>query len=111
MQNHHQPTPFDDAELYDLLFANFDYGIDYYLKQAREAGGPVLDVACGTGRVLLPLLQAGIEAEGLAASPAMPERAREKCAAEGFQPELHLSEMRAFRLPRRYALVIIPFNS
>jgi SAM-dependent methyltransferase len=105
------PTPFDDAELYDALFGAFDYGIEFYLEQARRAPGPVLDLACGTGRVLLPLLRAGIDADGVDASPAMLEAARRKTAAAGFRPQLTLAEMRSFRLERRYALVIIPFNS
>jgi SAM-dependent methyltransferase len=106
-----QPTPFDDADLYDLLFHNFDYGIDFYLAEAGAAGGPVLDVACGTGRILLPLLRAGVDADGLDAFPAMLEGARRKAAAEGFAPALHQAEMREFRLPRRYARIFIPFNS
>src|SRR5204862_7835775 len=102
-------TPFDDAGLYDLLFEGFDYGVAFYLAQAREAGGPVLDLCCGTGRVLLPLLRAGVDADGVDAFPAMLEAARRKARAEGFAPELTRAEMREFRLPRRYALIIIPF--
>lgn len=105
------PSPFNNAELYDLLFHDFDYGIDFYLQQARAAAGPVLEVACGTGRVLLPLLRAGIEADGLDAFAPMLERARRKAEAEGRAPHLYLAEMKGFRLPRRYALVIIPFNA
>jgi len=106
-----QPTPFDDAELYDLLFSNLDYGIDFYRQQARAAGGPVLEVACGTGRVLLPLLRDGIDADGLDLSPALLARAREKTRAAGFQPALFEAPMQSFRLPRRYALVYVAFNS
>ncbi len=106
-----EPTPFDDAELYDRLFGDFDYGIDYYVEQARAVDGPVLDLCCGTGRVLLPLLRAGVDADGVDGFPAMLEVARRKAAAEGFTPSLELSDMRGFRLPRRYALIVIPFNS
>ena len=52
-------TPFDDGALYDLFFEQFDYGLKFYLDLAQAAGGPVLDVACGTGRVMLPMLKAG----------------------------------------------------
>lgn len=105
------PTPFDDAELYDAIFEGFDYGIEFYLEQGRGAAGPVLDVACGTGRVLLPLLRAGIDADGLDAFPAMLERAHEKLRAAGLHANLHRADMWDFALPRRYALIIIPFNS
>jgi SAM-dependent methyltransferase len=107
------PTPFDDGDLYDLLCAELDYGIDYYLSLAQRAHqtGPVLDVACGTGRVLLPCLKAGVNVDGLDLYPAMLKRLRTKAAALGFAPTLYQSSMSAFNLPRRYALVMIPFNA
>lgn len=105
------PTPFDDAAFYDLLFTNFDYGIAYYLEQAKRAEGPVLDLCCGTGRVLLPLLQAGVDADGVDGYSAMLEAAGRKVQVAGFVPRLYHQEMRAFRTERQYALVVIPFNS
>ena len=59
LQEPSAPTPFDDGELYDILLGDFDYGLDFYVDLARRAGGPVLDIGCGTGRVMLPCLQAG----------------------------------------------------
>src|SRR5260221_12701528 len=59
------PTPFDDGEVYDLLLKDIPYGFDFYTGLAKEAKGPVLDVCCGTGRILLPCLQAGVDIEGL----------------------------------------------
>src|SRR5688572_17052955 len=106
-----EPTPFDDGELYDRLFHGFDYGLDLYREAALAADGPVLDVACGTGRVLLPLLAAGVDADGVDLFPSMLAQAQRKAAAAGFRPALHHAAMRDFRLPRRYALVVIPFNS
>jgi SAM-dependent methyltransferase len=106
-----KPTPFDDAALYDLLFRDLDYGVDFYVEQARACGGPVLDVACGTGRVLLPMLRAGVDADGVDLSAAMLTAARRKADAEGFAPELVHSPMAELRMGRQYALVVIPFNS
>jgi ubiquinone/menaquinone biosynthesis C-methylase UbiE len=60
-----QPSPFDDGDFYDILCQGLDYGIDFYLGLAREAKGPVLEIACGTGRILLPVLQAGVDADGM----------------------------------------------
>lgn len=105
------PTPFDDGALYDLFFENLDLGLDFYLGIARAANGPVLDVACGTGRVMLPCLEAGIDVEGLDLFPAMLARLREKALAAGFKPQLHQASMSCFRLSRRYALIMIPFNA
>lgn len=106
-----EQTPFDDGDLYDVLFSDFRYGLDYYLDLARHAGGPVLDVACGTGRVLLPCLQAGVDVEGVDLHAAMLERLRQKARALGCEPRLHQSDMRSFRLTRRFAMIMIPFNS
>ncbi len=67
-----EPTPFDDGDLYDVLMEQMaDYDLDFYRQLAREARGPVLDLPCGTGRVLLPLLKEGIDIEGVDLSFAM----------------------------------------
>jgi SAM-dependent methyltransferase len=106
-----EPSPFDDGELYDILFTGFTYGIDFYTDLARQARGPVLDVCCGTGRILLPCLQAGADGDGLDLFPPMLATLRQKSAALGFSPGLHVADMADFQLPRRYALVMITFNA
>src|SRR5262245_18421767 len=58
------PTPFDDGEFYDVI-GDIPYGLDFYVGRARRAAGPVVDIACGTGRILLPCLQSGVDIEGL----------------------------------------------
>ncbi|MFH1575042.1 MAG: class I SAM-dependent methyltransferase [Acidobacteriota bacterium] len=103
-------SPFDDAELYDVLFRDLRYDVDFYLELAREARGPVLEVACGTGRVLLPCLEAGIDIDGVDLYPAMLDVLRRNACALGLSPRLYEGDMRNFGLQRRYCLVIIPFN-
>jgi SAM-dependent methyltransferase len=105
------PSPYARPDLYDLLFDSLDYDFEFYLGLARAARGPVLDVACGTGRVMLPLLRAGIDVDGVDLSPAMLARCGDKARAEGFAPKLERAAMAAFAMPRRYALVMIPFNA
>jgi SAM-dependent methyltransferase len=105
------PSVFEDGELYDVVLGEIPYGLDYYIGLARGAGGPVLDIACGTGRVLLPCLQEGIEIEGLDLYEPMLERLRGKASALGLSPRLHQADMSDFRLPRQFALVMIPFNA
>src|SRR5262245_16210226 len=100
-----QPSPFDDGDFYDMLCEGLDYGIDFYVGLAREAKGPVLDIACGTGRVLLPVLQAGADADGLDLFQPMLDTARRKADALGLSPNLHRGDMAYFELPRRYALI------
>ena len=104
------PTPFDDGELYDVLFSRFRYDLDFYLALVAECGGPVLEVSCGTGRVLLPCLERGADIDGLDLNPPMLETLRRKAAALGLEPTLYAADMRSFALPRRYRLIIIPFN-
>jgi SAM-dependent methyltransferase len=106
-----EPSPFDDGELYDILCQGLDYGIDFYVGLAREAKGPVLDIACGTGRVLLPVLQAGVDADGLDLFQPMLDTAHRKAAALGLSPRLYCGDMTDFQLPRRYALITISFNA
>jgi SAM-dependent methyltransferase len=106
-----EASPFDDGDLYDVLCQDLTYGIDFYVRLSREAKGPVLDVCCGTGRILLPCLQAGADGDGLDLHEPMLTRLRTKAAAMGLAPTLYHSDMSDFRLPRRYALIMITFNA
>ncbi len=104
-------SPFDDGELYDVLMSGLDYGIDFYVELARKARGPVLEVACGTGRILLPSLQSGADVDGLDLFEPMLACLRKKAAALQLTPGLYQADMSDFRLPRRYALIMITFNA
>jgi SAM-dependent methyltransferase len=106
-----EPSIFDDGELYDLLCKDLTYAIDFYVGLAREAKGPVLEVACGTGRILLPCLQAGADVDGLDLSEGMLSTLRKKAAALNLAPRLYTADMSDFQLPRRYALIMITFNA
>src|SRR5437773_1548315 len=108
----HESTPFDDGALYDVVAGDgFDYGLDFYAGLAKAAAGPVLDIACGTGRILLPCLQAGVDIDGLDLFEGMLTQLRKKAAARGLRPRLYHGDMASFRLGRRYALIMIPFNA
>ncbi len=112
----HQPTTglpsvFDNGDLYDLVLKDIPYGCDFYLALARQAKGPVLEVACGTGRILLRCMQAGIDIEGLDLFEGMLKTLRAKADALGLSPRLHQTDMSNFSLPGRFALIMIPFNA
>ncbi len=85
----------------------------FYGQLAVEAGGPVVELACGTGRLTLPLARRlaglGQTMTGLDNSPAMLARARAKAA--GIAVTLVEGDMRSFELGRRVPLVIISCNS
>ena len=110
MTNEHKPSPYDAPELYDLLFETFDFDLPFWLKVARDAGGPVLEAGCGTGRVLLRLLEEGLDTDGFDLSGPMIERFRAKARKKGWPSRVVEADMREFSLPRRYARVICAFN-
>ncbi len=105
------PEPYVRPDLYDLLFSGLRFDHEFYLGLARAAGGPVLDLCCGTGRLLVPLLEAGVDADGVDLYPEMLARARANAAARGHHPKLYAADMSAFATPRPYSLVMIPFNA
>jgi SAM-dependent methyltransferase len=103
------------AELYDLMPSYAGRGdVEFYAECARQAGGPVLELACGTGRVLIPLARAGCEMVGLDLSEHMLARCRDKLAAEAEEVRdrvrLVEGDMTDFDLGQRFALVTTPFR-
>jgi SAM-dependent methyltransferase len=81
--------------------------VPFFLQEIARYGQPVLDVACGVGRVLLPLLRAGIDIDGVDISEDMQYHCRRKAAGEGLHPNLYQQPMHAFDLPRKYKTIYI----
>ena len=79
----------------------------------EEIGGPVLDVGCGTGRLLLDFLSDGVDIDGVEISADMLDLLRAKAAAAGLAVEgrIHEGSMEGMDLPRRYRLVLVPSSS
>ena len=98
-------------ELYDMYYSWLTDDIPFYVARAREAAGPTLEAGCGTGRVLLPTLQAGVDIDGFDVHPGMIEVLRAKAATLGLSPRVSVADMRDFTMPRRYALITIPFRA
>jgi SAM-dependent methyltransferase len=100
------------ADLYDLVHLGPWKGeAEFYLRQADRFGRRVLELACGTGRLTVPLAQRGLTLTGLDNSAEMLERARAKAERAGVQPELRLGDMRDFHLGQRFDLIFLPINS
>lgn len=100
-----------DSSLYDQVYSDYVADVAPFVELIRGAGGPALEVCCGNGRLLIPALEAGLACDGLDASESMLEGLREKLAARGLRTGVFAGDMRDFRLERRYALIVIPFNS
>jgi SAM-dependent methyltransferase len=99
-----------DGDYYD--YVNDSTGdLDFYKKWCRGAGGPVLELCSGTGRLTIPLKEAGIDVMGLDISTSMLEKARQKTAEKGLDIEFVQGDMRTFELARKFSLIFIPFNS
>ena len=117
MDNHggYDDYPFV-AEFYDHIVP---YGlrkdVSFYVEMAKETGGPVLEVGCGTGRILIPTARAGIEIVGLDHSVSMLTICREKLSHEpdGVRSKVQLvqGDMRQFELGREFRLATLPFRS
>ena len=85
--------------------------VEYYTGLLAGTSGRILEPAVGTGRILIPLLEAGREVEGLDTSPQMLAVCRQHCRDRGLDPVLHEADMTAFARPGAYQAVIIPAGS
>ena len=99
------------ARLYDAWSASVTEDIEFYVEEAVTSGGPVVELACGTGRILVPIAKAGIPVIGVDASAGMLEVAREYAAAEGVELDLRHGDLREPPVTERVPLVLIPFRS
>ena len=108
-------APFDAfARYYDADYRNYDADVDLILTLADESAGPILELGCGTGRLLLPLAAQGHAVTGIDLSPALLEIARSKLQGSELaaQVELVQADMRSAALPRQdYAFAFCTSNT
>ena len=101
---------YDHPALYDALLPATAH-VSYYVDLARQASGEVLELACGTGQLTVPLASAGLRITGLDLSEPMLSAARQRAAAQKVSVEHLPGDMRDFDLGRRFALIFIARNS
>lgn len=99
-----------DGRHYDRMFPRRD-DVAFYVNQAQMAGGPVLELACGTGRLLEPIANAGVATTGIDLSAGMLAEARRKAQLAGTRSRYIQADIRQFSLDERFALIFIAHNS
>ena len=100
---------------YDLLYGTVQHDLSFYLEMAKETGGPVCELACGTGRLLLPIARDGFEVTGIDVSQAMLDKLQAKLDKEPREVQarvaLKCADMRDYRFTQKFSLVFCAFNS
>ena len=107
-------NPFDAlARYYDWEHDDYDVDIPLYQDFARRTGGPILELACGSGRLMVPLLELGERVVGIDSSGPMLARARQTLAQAGLlsRAALHEADVRRFSLNERFELAIFGLDS
>jgi SAM-dependent methyltransferase len=118
-----QPTDKTEQEYWSSSARHYDAAcaadtrlkdVSFYLEVAKSVTGKVLEVGCGTGRVLLPLAKAGVQIDGLDFSPVLLSILRNKLSQEPTEIKdhvaLHQGDMRNFSLGKTYDLITVPFR-
>jgi len=100
------------ADRYEEWSAHMTADVAFYTKLAVNAGGPLVELAVGNGRVAIPVAQAtGQRVIGIDSSPAMLDQARARAAEAGVELDLHEGDMRELALDEPAALIYCPFRA
>jgi SAM-dependent methyltransferase len=106
------PSAYDRlGRRYDAWCRSVTEDIPFYVELALEAGGRVLEVGAGSGRIAVPAALAGVPVVGVDSSQVMLDLARERAAPHGVDLELVRADMRALPDLGRFALVLVPFRA
>src|SRR5262245_41858357 len=99
------------ARIYDSWSRSVTEDVLFYVEEARRAGGPVVELGVGTGRIAVPIAHDGIRVIGVDSSPGMLEVCAERARIAGATLDLRLGDLREPPVDERVPLVIIPFRS
>jgi SAM-dependent methyltransferase len=106
-----EPYPDVVARFYDTVYASLRDGVDntWYLERMARAGGPVLEIGVGTGRLFAEARRRGIDAWGIDLSPSMIAACRAKLAPED-QHRVSVADAVSLGTSRRFAMICAPFR-
>jgi ubiquinone/menaquinone biosynthesis C-methylase UbiE len=101
------------ADMYDVVYSYVRSDIPFYVETVKRHGGPVLELGCGTGRVTVPIAEAGVEIVGMDISKSMLDVAKTNLAessAENGIASLVYGDMSDFSLGQSFSAIIVPFR-
>jgi 2-polyprenyl-3-methyl-5-hydroxy-6-metoxy-1,4-benzoquinol methylase len=104
---------YSDAQRYDLVMGAYASGdvLDFYRQQVAHYGEPVLELACGSGRLTIPLAREGVKITGMDLSAEMLHLAKVKASQSGVSIRFMQGDMRSFDLGEKFKFIFIPAQS
>ncbi|MGI9059817.1 MAG: class I SAM-dependent methyltransferase [Ktedonobacteraceae bacterium] len=102
---------FRDPQTYDLEVEDYDEDRPLIEQWARSLGGPLLDIACGTGRTAMRMAVQGYQVTGVDIVPEMIAQARQKAAERAVSIEWVLADARTFRLQKQFPFIYMLGNA
>lgn len=104
---------YSDARRYDLAMGAYASGdqLNFYRRQVARYGEPVLELACGSGRLTIPLAREGIDITGLDISEEMLQLAKSKASKSGLSIRFIRGDIRSFDLGEKFKFIVIPAQS
>src|SRR5215217_4296210 len=102
---------YQNPDLYDALLPVSGNQLNFYVTLARRQAGAILELACGSGQLAVPMAAQGLPVVGLDSSPEMLAAGRRRSLAAGVGVEFVEGDMRDFDLARRFPLIFIARNS
>lgn len=102
----------ESALLYHTHHSLESDDLPFWLDWAKQQGGPILELGCGTGRVMLPLAQAGYKIVGVDHDPDMLAFLRKNAIVHQVDEiDIIQADITNLRLNQRFALVLLPCNT
>src|SRR5260221_553150 len=111
MIDHDNLEEFRDPQTYDLVCDKVDEEVPHIEGWARSLGGPLLDIACGTGRTALRLAARGYQVTGVDLTPEMIARGRQKAAEQSVSVEWVEADARMFHLQKLFRFIYMVGNA
>lgn len=102
---------YKDARHYDAMNGESVSDVDFYIIEAQNKGGSVLDLACGTGRFSIPMAKAGLRVTGLDICETMINLAKGKSKTQNLDIDFQIGDIRMFELNRKFDFIFCGFNS